>query len=102
LFFKTNNKSATGEDVQQAIIVSARCQYGLPDDAVVYCNFNQLYKIDPPTLEMWMNILKAVPDSVLWLLRFPAVGEPNVLQCAVNSGVAQARIIFSPVAPKVN
>lgn len=87
--------------MQQAIIVSARQQYGLPDDAVVYCNFNQLYKIDPPTLEIWVNVLKAVPNSVLWLLRFPAVGEPNVLQTALNLGLPSGRIIFSPVAPKV-
>lgn len=97
---QTNNKCASGEDVQQAIIVSARQQYGLPDDAIVYCNFNQLYKIDPPTLEMWVNILKAVPNSVLWLLRFPAVGEPNILQTAINMGLPAGRIIFSPVAPK--
>lgn len=97
---QTNNKSASGEDLQQAIIVSSRQQYGLPDDAIVYCNFNQLYKIDPPTLEMWVNILKAVPNSVLWLLRFPAVGEPNILQAAINMGLSAGRIIFSPVAPK--
>ncbi|ESN92123.1 hypothetical protein HELRODRAFT_103978 [Helobdella robusta] len=97
---QTNNKCASGEQTQSAIIVSARKQYGLPDDAIVYCNFNQLYKIDPPTLDMWMNILKAVPNSVLWLLRFPAVGEPNVHQTAINKGIAPERVIFSPVAPK--
>jgi protein O-GlcNAc transferase len=96
----TNNKTATGEEVPQNIIVSMRAQYGLPEDVVVYCNFNQLYKIDPATLEMWVNILKAVPDSVLWLLRFPAVGEPNILQTAINLGLSQGRIVFSPVAPK--
>ena len=50
---------------------------------------------------MWLNILKAVPNSVLWLLRFPAVGEPNIHQMAVSKGIAPERIIFSPVAPKV-
>ena len=69
---------------------------------MVYCNFNQLYKIDPACLDMWLNILKAVPNSVLWLLRFPAVGESNVTQYATNAGIASDRIIFSPVAPKVN
>jgi Glycosyl transferase family 41 len=54
-------------------MVTTRQQYGLPDDAVVYCNFNQLYKIDPATLRMWVNILNRVPHSVLWLLRFPQV-----------------------------
>ncbi|XP_069130169.1 UDP-N-acetylglucosamine--peptide N-acetylglucosaminyltransferase 110 kDa subunit-like isoform X1 [Argopecten irradians] len=97
---QTNNKSATGEEVPTNIIITARSQYGLPNDAVVYCNFNQLYKIDPATLDMWVEILKRVPNSVLWLLRFPAVGEPNVVKAAINAGLGPKRIIFSPVAPK--
>ena len=97
---QTNNKAATGEEVPNSIIVSSRLSYGLAEDAVVYCNFNQLYKIDPVTLETWVKILKAVPNSVLWLLRFPAVGEPNVLQFATNLGLPANKIIFSPVAPK--
>ena len=99
---QTNTKAATGEEIQQAIVISSRQQYGLPEDAMVYCNFNQLYKIDPACLDMWLNILKAVPNSVLWLLRFPAVGESNVTQYATNAGIASDRIIFSPVAPKVD
>ncbi|XDV36742.1 hypothetical protein PO909_006471 [Leuciscus waleckii] len=95
-----NNKAATGEEVPRTIVVTTRSQYGLPEDAIVYCNFNQLYKIDPPTLQMWANILKRVPNSVLWLLRFPAVGEPNIQQYAQNLGLPASRIIFSPVAPK--
>ena len=53
---QANNKAATGEEVPQSILVTTRLQYGLPDDAVVYCNFNQLYKIDLPTLRMWCNV----------------------------------------------
>lgn len=115
-----NNKAATGEEVPRTIVVTTRGQYGLPDDAIVYCNFNQLYKIDPLTLQSWVSILKAVPNAVLWLLRFPAVGETNIQQTAQNlgelriysfevelidffflsSGLAPGRIIFSNVAAK--
>ena len=98
----TNPKAATGEELLTSVVLTARQMYSLPEDAVVYCNFNQLYKIDPLTMEMWVNILKAVPNSVLWLLRFPAVGEANLLQFAESLGVSQDRIIFSPVAPKVS
>ncbi|XP_013387388.1 UDP-N-acetylglucosamine--peptide N-acetylglucosaminyltransferase 110 kDa subunit [Lingula anatina] len=97
---QTNNKAATGEEVPQNPMLTTRKQYHLPDEAIVYCNFNQLYKIDPSTLEMWVEILKQVPNGVLWLLRFPAVGEPNLVQTAQNMGIAPGRIIFSPVAPK--
>ena len=68
-----NAKAATGEEIPQEILVTTRQQYMLPEDAVVFCNFNQLYKIDPGTLKMWVNILNRVPNSVMWLLRFPQV-----------------------------
>lgn len=90
----------SGERVPAGNAITTRSQYGLPEDAIVYCNFNQLYKIDPATLQSWVNILKAVPNSVLWLLRFPAVGESNVRAQAQAYGLTTERIIFSPVAPK--
>ncbi|XP_075229585.1 O-linked N-acetylglucosamine (GlcNAc) transferase sxc isoform X2 [Lycorma delicatula] len=97
---QTNNKAATGEEVPQTIVITTRQQYGLPDDAVVYCNFNQLYKIDPHTLQMWVQILKSVPNAVLWLLRFPAVGESNLQAAAQQLGLPPGRLLFSNVAAK--
>jgi protein O-GlcNAc transferase len=96
----THVKAATGEEVPQTILVTTRQQYGLPENAVVYCNFNQLYKIDPPTLQMWCDILSQVPNSVLWLLRFPAHGEANVQKFCKERGIEASRIIFSNVAAK--
>jgi protein O-GlcNAc transferase len=95
-----NAKAATGEEVPGAIMVTTRQQYGLPDDAIVYCNFNQLYKIDPATLKMWVNILNRVPNSVLWLLRFPQVGETNIHVAAQQMGLKTGKLIFSNVAAK--
>ena len=46
-------------------MVTTRSQYGLPEDSIVYCNFNQLYKIDPPTLQMWANVRTATRLSRL-------------------------------------
>ncbi len=97
---QNNQKSATGEELPSTVVVSARRQYGLPEEAVIYCNFNQLYKMDPLTLEMWVQVLKKVPNSVLWLLRFPAAGEQNVLHNAEKMGCPASRIVFSNVAPK--
>lgn len=95
-----NNRAATGEEAPKSIVVTTRQQYNLPENAVVYCNFNQLYKIDPKTLNMWVNILKRVPNSVLWLLRFPVIGEANIVAKAAQLGLTPDRIIFSNVAAK--
>ncbi|KAJ3028060.1 hypothetical protein HK097_006034, partial [Rhizophlyctis rosea] len=72
------------------------------EDTVVYANFNQLYKIDPDIFATWMNIIKRVPNSILWLLRFPPAGEAHLRQKArelVGEEVA-SRLIFTDVAPK--
>ncbi|KAL3115763.1 hypothetical protein niasHT_007768 [Heterodera trifolii] len=96
----THVKAATGEEVPQTILVTSRQQYGLPEDAIVFCNFNQLYKIDPPTLEMWCEILKRVPSAILWLLRFPYHGEPHILKFCMQRGIDPKRVVFSNVAAK--
>ncbi|KAF2861680.1 glycosyltransferase family 41 protein [Piedraia hortae CBS 480.64] len=74
----------------------------LPDDFIIFGNFNQLYKIEPTTFRTWLRILSQVPNSILWLLRFPDLGEANLLATAerwANASVA-SRIIFTDVAPK--
>lgn len=79
-----------------------RSQYSLPEDAVVYCNFGQLYKIDPPTFNMWATILINVPNSVLWLLKFPEAGAEQLLKTASTLNVDPSRIIFGNVEPISN
>ena len=77
-----------------------RTTFGIPEDKFIFGNFNQTYKIDPKTFDVWMSILKRVPNSVLWLLRFPALSEPNILAEVEARGVRKNRIIFTDVAPK--
>ena len=67
---------------------------------VVFCNFNQLYKIDPEIFDVWLNILKRVPNSVLWLLQFPPLGEMNLRKLANEKGVPAHQIVFSGLAEK--
>ncbi|CAB4064236.1 OGT [Lepeophtheirus salmonis] len=66
----------TGEEVPENILITTRQQYGLPEDAIIYCNFNQLYKIDPPTLKMWVAILNALLNK--WAYDKELLFSPNV------------------------
>ena len=74
----------------------------LADDAIIFANFNQLYKIDPTTFRTWLRILARVPNAVLWLLRFPDLGESHLLHTARQWATPEvaSRIIFTDVAPK--
>ncbi|KAJ6000419.1 hypothetical protein N7481_000828 [Penicillium waksmanii] len=74
----------------------------LGDDKIILGNFNQLYKIEPTTFRTWLRILARIPNAVLWLLRFPELGEQNLRETAKAwAGEETAsRIIFTDVAPK--
>ncbi|SPN98857.1 uncharacterized protein DNG_01898 [Cephalotrichum gorgonifer] len=74
----------------------------LADDAIILGNFNQLYKIDPTTFRSWLRILSHVPKAVLWLLKFPELGEGHLRRTAVSWAGAHVakRIVFTEVAPK--
>ena len=41
-----------------------------------------------------------MPNSALWLLRFPALAEAHILAAAAKAGLARERIIFTDVADK--
>lgn len=79
-----------------------REDFGLPKTGFVFGSFNQVYKIDKVIFSLWMNILKRVPNSVLWLLeQFPEC-VLNLKDEAKRHGVDPDRIIFSKHMPKHN
>lgn len=72
-----------------------RNELGLPDEAVVYCSFNDSSKIDRRSFSTWLRILHAVPDSVLWLRARNTVAKQNLLDWAKRDGIEPNRMFFS-------
>jgi len=68
---------------------------GLPDDAFVFCSFNNNYKITPPVFDVWMRLLHAVDGSVLWLLRDNDGAERNLRKEAAVRGIDPGRLVFA-------
>lgn len=77
----------------------SRAEYGLPPAGPVFCCFNQSYKILPDVFASWMRILKAIPDSVLWLLETNVWAVQNLRNTAAAQGVAAERLVFAPRRP---
>ncbi len=73
-----------------------RAQVGLPETGIVFCCFNQTYKITPDMFAIWCELLNEVPDSVLWLIGSNALTQGNLLREAQVRGVAPERLIFAP------
>lgn len=76
-----------------------RADYGLPDEAVVICCFNQTFKITPMVFAAWMRVLQAVPDSVLWLVNDNRWSTANLRRAAQDAGIDAQRLVFAPRLP---
>jgi predicted O-linked N-acetylglucosamine transferase (SPINDLY family) len=59
---------------------------------IVFCNFNQSVKIEYDLFKVWMNILKNVKNSVLWLLHSGAT--VNIQREAKKLGINPSRLLF--------
>jgi predicted O-linked N-acetylglucosamine transferase (SPINDLY family) len=76
--------------------VPTRAQYGLPEDAFVFCSFNNNHKFTEPVFASWMRMLQQVPRSVLWLLADNEWSQENMLRQADAFGIGRERLIFAP------
>jgi protein O-GlcNAc transferase len=77
-----------------------RTDFGLPESGLVFCSFNQSYKIEPAMFHIWMRILQQVPDSVLWLQGGGETAIKNLMREAELKGVKAERLVFGEKLPK--
>ena len=78
-----------------------RSDFGLPDEGIVFCSFNHDYKINPPMFKVWMDLLNAVPGSVLWLMKLNDGAHVNLSNAAVAHGVDPSRMVYASRLPRV-
>lgn len=78
----------------------AKSDAGLPEQGLVFCSFNQMYKITPMVFDAWCRILAATPDSVLWLLEGPQNAMDSLRREAQQRGIEPGRLIFAAKLPQ--
>ncbi|CAN7254894.1 N-acetylglucosamine transferase [Phenylobacterium sp. LjRoot219] len=75
-----------------------RAEVGLPEEGFVFCSFNGVQKLTRHVYDRWLEILRAVPNSVLWLLDPGAETVQRLADYAEQRGVERHRLV---VAPKI-
>jgi protein O-GlcNAc transferase len=74
----------------------SRAEAGLPERGLVFGAFANSYKIESTLFDVWMRLLNAVPDSVLWLNQKDETARANLRREAAARAVAPERLIFAP------
>src|SRR5262249_32681562 len=75
-----------------------RAALGLPEDAFVFCSFNQARKVTPEVFDCWLRLLAETEGSVLWLSNFTGGGGGVVRSGAGARAVAPGGLVFAPWA----
>lgn len=76
-----------------------RQDFQLPEQGMVFCCFNNAYKINPPLFDSWCRILTAVPDSVLWLSVEQPLAQENLRRELLSRGLSADRLVFAQRLP---
>jgi protein O-GlcNAc transferase len=79
-----------------ALIAPTRADLALPDDAFLFTCFNNSYKLSRPMVEIWIRLLKACPNSLLWLYYINDSAQANLQQELISHGVDPSRVILAP------
>jgi predicted O-linked N-acetylglucosamine transferase (SPINDLY family) len=77
-----------------------RASEGLPEQALVLANFNHPCKLEPRMFGVWIRLLRAVPDAVLWLGGWAIATQDSLKRFAAEQGVDPARLIFAKILPQ--
>lgn len=73
----------------------SRSSAGLPEDRFVFCCFSNHYKITEAMFGAWLEILRRVEGSMLWLIADNTWSYANLRACATIAGIDPARLLFS-------
>lgn len=100
VLYMPNSYQVNNNKQEISKIKFTRKNSNLPKDGFIFGSFNQAYKITPETFKVWMNILKKVPNSILWLYEKEKMAEDNLKKAAKLSGVDPKRLIFAKYLSK--
>jgi predicted O-linked N-acetylglucosamine transferase (SPINDLY family) len=76
-----------------------RSSQGLPSTGYIFACFNNSYKINPLIFSIWMDLLKQVPGSVLWLSKASNNAIENLQRESQARGVDPSRLVFATRVP---
>lgn len=72
---------------------------GLPPSGMVYCCFNNSYKLNPRSMDRAFRVLERVEGSVLWLLSGPGRANQRLQEQASARGIDPARLVLMEKQP---
>lgn len=88
--FMPNNEDQNISEIQ-----FSKSDFNFPKNSIIYCCFNKFYKITEEMFDLWLEILKSIENSVIWLNSAEEETKKNITQYSIKKGVDPKRIYFA-------
>ncbi|MBM3570447.1 MAG: tetratricopeptide repeat protein [Alphaproteobacteria bacterium] len=75
-----------------AAVEYSRTEEKLPAEGPVFCNFNSHSKFHPSLWDVWMRLLRRVPEASFWMMQGPDTAMANLRAEAEARGVDAERL----------
>ena len=72
-----------------------RSKYNLPEGVFIFTNQNSIYKLNKVVFKTWLNILKKLPNSILWLQEPNEDAKSRIVSMAESYGIKKNRIFYN-------
>ena len=69
--------------------------HGLPENRFIMSCFNQSFKIDKEMFDCWVEILKSLPNAIIWLLEDNLDAKKNILEYIKEIDISPDKFIFA-------
>ncbi len=78
-----------------------REDFGFTNEQVLFCCFNNVFKITAEMFHCWLEVLRKVEGSILWLGSCNDIARQNLLNECMSKNISQERIVFSQRFPSL-
>ncbi|MEX0809816.1 MAG: hypothetical protein WD044_13910 [Dongiaceae bacterium] len=86
-----------GQPIADATLT--RPMLGLPREGPLFVSWQSPFKIERRVFDIWVEILRAVPESHLWLRRCPEFVRANIAHALRRHDLTPSRIVFAAATP---
>jgi predicted O-linked N-acetylglucosamine transferase (SPINDLY family) len=95
IIFMPDTYQATDNTRKISDRIFTKDELGLPEKNFIYGCFNSSFKITPEIFKIWINILKKVKDSTLWLLFSNNEVVNNLKKELTKNSISEDRLVFA-------
>jgi protein O-GlcNAc transferase len=82
--------------------LARREDFGIPNGQIVFGSFNNVYKLTAELFHCWLEILRQVEGSILWLGHCNETARNNLVKECISGSISVERIIFSQRIPSLS